>query len=85
MLLHDQSHPIPTIPFSLQRGNYSHIDGGNIAGRWRGVGGDDGDDLLQFPVPAECQNGVSGPEMEFRDGGGVLGGFWRLRLLLSRF
>ena len=56
MLLHDQSHPIPTIPFSLQRGNYSHMDGGSIAGQWKGVGGDDGDDLLQFPVPAECQN-----------------------------
>ena len=27
MLLHDQSHPIPTIPFSLQRGNYSLMDG----------------------------------------------------------
>ncbi|KAK1698754.1 hypothetical protein QYE76_015451 [Lolium multiflorum] len=50
---------------SLQRGNYSHMDGGNMAGRWRGVGGDGGDDPLQFPVPAECQNGVSGPETEF--------------------
>ena len=59
------------------------MDGGNIAGRWRGVGGDDGNDLLQFPVPVECQNGVSGPEMEFRDGGGVLDGFWRLRLPVS--
>ncbi|KAK1646433.1 hypothetical protein QYE76_064238 [Lolium multiflorum] len=35
------------------------MDGGNMDGRWRGVGDDDGDDLLQFPVPAECQNGVS--------------------------
>src|SRR5215218_8016158 len=33
------------------------MDGGNMAGRWRGVGGDGGEDLLQFPVPAECQNG----------------------------
>ena len=36
--------------------------------------GDDGDDLLQFPVPAECQNGVSGPETEFRD----VAAFWRV-------
>ena len=52
------------------------MDGGNMAGRWRGVGGDGGEDPLQFPVPAECQNGVSGPETEFLDGGGVLDGFW---------
>ncbi|KAK1620868.1 hypothetical protein QYE76_026385 [Lolium multiflorum] len=45
-------------------------------GRWRGVGGDDGDDLFQFPIPAGCQNGVSDPETEFRDGGGVLDVFW---------
>jgi hypothetical protein len=32
------------------------MDGGNMADQWRGVDGDDGDDLLQFPVPAECQN-----------------------------
>ena len=29
-------------------------------GRWRSDGDDDGDDLLQFPVPVGCQNGVSG-------------------------
>ena len=52
-------------------GNYSHMDGGNMDGPWRSVGDDDGDDLLQFPVPAECQNGVSGPRNRFRDGGGV--------------
>ena len=28
-------------------------------GRWRSDGDDDGDDLLQFPVLAGCQNGVS--------------------------
>ena len=27
-------------------------------GWWRGGGDDDGDDLLRFPVPAGCQNGV---------------------------
>ena len=52
------------------------MDGGSMDGRWRGVGGDDGDDLLQFPVPAGCQNEVSGPETEFCDGGGVLDVFW---------
>ena len=26
----------------------------------------------KFPVPAGCQNGVSDPEIGFRDGGGVL-------------
>ena len=40
-------------------------------GRWRDVGGDDGDDLLQFPVPAGCQNGVSGPRIGVSGGGGV--------------
>ena len=29
-------------------------------GRWRSDGDDDGDDLLQFPVPARCQNRISG-------------------------
>ncbi|KAK1607554.1 hypothetical protein QYE76_031227 [Lolium multiflorum] len=41
-----------------------------MAGRWRGVGGDGGEDLLQFPVPAECQNGDFGS----RDGVAM----WRL-------
>ena len=41
-------------------------------GRWRSVGDDDGDDLLQFPVPAGCQNGVSGPEIGFS----VAAAFW---------
>ena len=36
--------------------NYSHMDGGIMDGWWRGVGDDDGDDLLQFPVSAGCQN-----------------------------
>ena len=61
-----QSLPSP----SAYSGNYSHMDGGIMDGRWRGVGDDDdddddGDDLLQFPVPAKCQNGVSGPEIGF--------------------
>jgi hypothetical protein len=34
-------------------------------GRWRGIGGYDGDDLLQFTVSAGCQSGVSDPEIGF--------------------
>jgi hypothetical protein len=56
-----QSLPSP----STYNGNYSHMDGGIIDGWWRGVGDDDGDDLLQFPVPVGCQNGVSGSESRF--------------------
>ncbi|KAK1666579.1 hypothetical protein QYE76_054738 [Lolium multiflorum] len=41
------------------------MGGGIMDDRWRGIGGDDGNDLLQFPVPAGCQNGVSDPEMGF--------------------
>jgi hypothetical protein len=46
-------------------GNYSHIYGGIMDGRWRDVSDDDGDDLLQIPVPAECQNEVSYSESRF--------------------
>jgi hypothetical protein len=49
----------------LQRGNYSHMDGGVMDGRWRSVGDDGDEDLLQIPVPAGCQNGVSGSESWF--------------------
>jgi hypothetical protein len=34
-------------------------------GRWRDVGDDGDEDLLQIPVPAGCQNGVSGSESRF--------------------
>jgi hypothetical protein len=34
-------------------------------GWWRDIGNDDGDDLLQIPVPTRCQNGVSGSESRF--------------------
>ena len=47
-----QSLPSP----HLQQGNYSHMDGGIMDGWWRGIGDDGGDDLLQFPIPAGCQN-----------------------------
>jgi len=61
------------------------MDGGNMDGRWRGVGGDDGDDLLQFPVPAGCQNGVSDPRNRVFDGGGVLDVFWKYGRTPVRF
>jgi hypothetical protein len=41
------------------------MDGGIMDGRWKGVGDLDGVDLLQIPVPAGCQNGVSGSESPF--------------------
>jgi hypothetical protein len=44
--------------------NYSHIDGGVVDCWWRDVG-DDGDEDLQIPVLAGCQNGVSGSESRF--------------------
>jgi hypothetical protein len=56
-----QSLPSP----SAYSGDYPHMDGGIMNGWWRGVGDDDGDDLLQFPVPAWCQNGASGSELGF--------------------
>jgi hypothetical protein len=41
------------------------MDGGVMDGRWRDVGDDGDEDLLQIPVPAGCQNGVSGSESRF--------------------
>jgi hypothetical protein len=34
-------------------------------GRWRSVSDDGDEDLLQIPIPAGCQNGVSGSESLF--------------------
>jgi hypothetical protein len=62
--LHEWSHPNPTIPFAYS-GNYSHMDRGVMDGWWRDVGDDGDKDLLQIPVPAGCQNGVSGSESWF--------------------
>jgi hypothetical protein len=50
---------------SSYTGNYSHMDGGIMDGWWRDVGDDDGDDLLQIPVPVGCQNRVSGSKSRF--------------------
>ena len=52
-------------------GNYSHMDGGIMDGRWRGGDDDDGDDLLRIPVPAGWQNGTSDPRNRDRVGGGA--------------
>jgi hypothetical protein len=41
------------------------MDGGVMDGWWRDIGDDDDEDLLQIPVPAGCQNGVSGSELRF--------------------
>jgi hypothetical protein len=52
------------MPFAYS-GNYSHMDGGVTDGWWRDVGDDGHEDLLQIPVLAGCQNGVSGSESRF--------------------
>jgi hypothetical protein len=41
------------------------MDGGVMDDRWRDVGDDGDEDLLQIPVPAGCQNGVFGSESRF--------------------
>jgi hypothetical protein len=50
---------------SAYSGNDSHMDREIMDGWRRGVGDDDGDGLLQIPIPAGCQNGVSGSESRF--------------------
>jgi hypothetical protein len=56
-----QSLPSP----HLQRGNYSHMDGGVMDGQWSDIGDGGNEDLLQIPVPVGCQNRVSGSESRF--------------------
>jgi hypothetical protein len=41
------------------------MDRGVMDGRWRDVGDDGDEDLLQIPVPAGYQNRVSGSESRF--------------------
>jgi hypothetical protein len=62
--LHEQSHPIPTIP-SPTAGELLTHGWGIMDGRWRSVGGDGDEDLLRIPILAGCQNGVSGSESRF--------------------
>ena len=68
----------PTREGLLEKGwrQISNMDGGNMDGRWRGVGGDDGDDLLQFPIPAGCQNGVPASEIGFREAAALQTFLW---------
>ena len=72
-----QSLPSP----HLQRGNYSHMDGGVMDGRWRSVGGDGDEDLLRILVPAGCQNGVSGSESRFLMAAAQRKSIWEKRRL----
>jgi hypothetical protein len=41
------------------------MDGEVKDGRWRDVDDDGDEDQLQIPIPAGCQNGVSGSESRF--------------------
>jgi hypothetical protein len=46
---------IQSLPFPhLQRGNYSHMDGGVMDSPWSDIGDDGDEDLLQIPIPAGC-------------------------------
>jgi hypothetical protein len=48
------------------------MDGGVMDDRWRDIGDDGDEDLLQIPIPAGCQNGVSGSKFAISDGGGAV-------------
>jgi hypothetical protein len=76
-----QSLPSP----SAYSRNYSHMDGGIIDGWWRGVGDDDGDDLLQFPIPIGYQNGVSGSKSQFLVVAAQRNSIWEKRRTSSVF
>jgi hypothetical protein len=41
------------------------MDGGVMDDRWRDIGDDGDEDLLQILVPAGCQNGFSGSKLRF--------------------
>jgi hypothetical protein len=57
---------IQSLPSPLAySGNYSHMDVGIMDDWWTDIGDDDSNDILQIPVPAGCQNGVSGSESQF--------------------
>jgi hypothetical protein len=72
-----QSLPSP----HLQRGNYSHMDGGVMDGQWSDVGDDGDEDLLQISVPTTCQNGVSGSESRFLMAAAQRKSIWEKRRL----
>jgi hypothetical protein len=58
------------------------MDGGVMDGRWRDVGDED---LLQIPVPAGCQNGVSGSESRFLMAAAQRKSIWEKRRLPDIF
>jgi hypothetical protein len=65
----------------LQRGNYSHMDGEVMDGWWSDVGDDGDENLLQIPVPAGCQNGVSGSKLRFLMAAAQRKSIWEKRRL----
>jgi hypothetical protein len=61
------------------------MDGGVMDGRWRNVGDDGDEDLLQILVPAGCQNGVSGSESRFLMAAAQQKSIWEKRRLPDIF
>jgi hypothetical protein len=61
------------------------MDGGVMDGRWSDVGDDGDEDLLQIPVPARCQNGVSGSESRFLMAAAQQKSIWEKRCLPDIF
>jgi hypothetical protein len=57
------------------------MDGGVMDGRWSDVGDDGDEDLLQIPVPAGCQNGVSSSESRFLMAAAQRKSIWEKRRL----
>jgi hypothetical protein len=55
---------IKSLPPPSPIAGITQMDGEVMDGWWRDVGDDD-EDILQIPVPAGCQNGVSGSESQF--------------------
>ena len=67
-LIQSLPSPLPTT------GNYSHIDGGNMDGRWSDDGGDNGD---EFPSSGAKTAYRLAPPRKNRGGGGSATENWR--------
>jgi hypothetical protein len=61
------------------------MDGGIMDGRSSDVGDGGDEDLLQIPVPAGCQNRVSGSELRFLMAAAQRKSIWEKRCLLDIF
>jgi hypothetical protein len=61
------------------------MDRGVMDGWWRDVGDDDDEDLLQIPVPAWCQNRVSGSESQFLMVAGQQNSIWEKHRIPDSF